>query len=246
MEAARFGGEKVVNNVLSPASWCRRSHPARLCRFAVFLIHPSLLLSSAVSVFFSFFSLCLLRVALCFLRVALLASVLSPCPSLCVGGGGVSCVALRAQLGRLGGSRWGWVLQNKIKFPCHTNQRSLVADIALNNLISLVTPLCLSSILWVWFFDLASNGCSLFCVFQVVLSFQVVLVVIIIIISIVTNCSPASSLKRHYSPSPFRALVSRQYGNQHHHLDVLYTIIQTNVLSLAQRVLCKPLLAPQL
>ena len=26
-----------------------------------------------------------------------------------------SCVALRAQLGRLGGSRWGWVLQ--IKFP---------------------------------------------------------------------------------------------------------------------------------
>ena len=117
------GARRSLTNVLSPTSWCRRSHPARLCRFAVFLIHPSLLLSSAVSVFFSFFSLCLLRVALCFLRVALLASVLSPCPSLCVGGGGVSCVALRAQLGRLGGSRWGWVLQ--IKFPCHTNRRSL-------------------------------------------------------------------------------------------------------------------------
>ena len=31
---------------------------------------------------------------------------------------GVSCVAYRVQLGRVGGSRWGWVLQ--IKFPCHT------------------------------------------------------------------------------------------------------------------------------
>ena len=36
----------------------------------------------------------------------------------CVLGGGVSFVAYRAQLGRVGGSRWGWVLQ--IKFPCHT------------------------------------------------------------------------------------------------------------------------------
>ena len=39
--------------------------------------------------------------------------------NLCVWGGGVSCVAIsyRAQLGRVGGSRWVWVLQ--IKFPCH-------------------------------------------------------------------------------------------------------------------------------
>ena len=36
---------------------------------------------------FSLSSLCLLRVALWLLRVALLASVLSPCPSLCGGGG---------------------------------------------------------------------------------------------------------------------------------------------------------------
>ena len=28
---------------------------------------------------------------------------------------------------------------------------------------------------------------------------------------------PASSLERHYSPSPFRALVSRRYSNEHHH-----------------------------
>ena len=39
-------------------------------------------------------------------------------PFLVCWGGGVSCVAYRAQLGRVGGSRWGWVLQ--IKFPCHT------------------------------------------------------------------------------------------------------------------------------
>ena len=31
------------------------------------------------------------------------------------------CVAYRAQFGRVGDSRWGWVLQ--IKFPCHTTQR---------------------------------------------------------------------------------------------------------------------------
>ena len=32
-------------------------------------------------------------------------------------------ISYRAQLGRLGGSRWGWVLQ--IKLRCHTNHRSL-------------------------------------------------------------------------------------------------------------------------
>ena len=37
---------------------------------------------------------CLLRVALCLLRVALLASVLSPCPSLCVGGVGFHVLLL--------------------------------------------------------------------------------------------------------------------------------------------------------
>ena len=41
-----------------------------------------------------------------------------PCSLLalpCVLGGGVSFVAYRAQLGRLGGSRWGWVLQIKYR-----------------------------------------------------------------------------------------------------------------------------------
>ena len=32
-----------------------------------------------------------------------------------------------------------------------------------------------------------------------------------------TSCFPASSLQRHYSPSPFRALASRQYSTEHHH-----------------------------
>ena len=41
----------------------------------------------------------------------------------CVWGGWVSFVAYRAQLGRVGGSRWGWVLQ--IQIPCHTIQCSL-------------------------------------------------------------------------------------------------------------------------
>ena len=45
---------------------------------------------------------------------------LVPAAFLCVLGGGVSCVAYRAQLGRLGGSRWGWVLQIKIPVPPHT------------------------------------------------------------------------------------------------------------------------------
>ena len=40
--------------------------------------------------------------------------VCRPTVMMCVRGGGVSCVASRAQLGRLGGSRWGWVL--RIKF----------------------------------------------------------------------------------------------------------------------------------
>ena len=39
---------------------------------------------------------------------------------------GFRVFAYRAQLGRLGGSRWGWVLQ--IKFPCHTNQGSLTGQ----------------------------------------------------------------------------------------------------------------------
>ena len=43
--------------------------------------------------------------------------VCRPTVMLCVQRGGVSCVSDRAQLGRLGGSRWGWLLQ--IKFPCH-------------------------------------------------------------------------------------------------------------------------------
>ena len=33
-----------------------------------------------------------------------------PCLPLCVGGVGVPVLAHRAQLGRVGGSRWGWVL----------------------------------------------------------------------------------------------------------------------------------------
>ena len=45
-----------------------------------------------------------------------------PLPSLVCWGGGVSFVAHRAQLGRVGGSRWGWVLQ--IKSPCHKTHPS--------------------------------------------------------------------------------------------------------------------------
>ena len=41
-----------------------------------------------------------------------------PCLSLCVWEVGFR-VLPRAQLGRLGGSRWGWALQ--IKFPCHNS-----------------------------------------------------------------------------------------------------------------------------
>ena len=50
----------------------------------------------------------------------------------CVLGGGVSCVAYRAQLGRLGGSGWGWVLQIKYR-AIQTNVLSF----------SLITPSCL-------------------------------------------------------------------------------------------------------
>ena len=49
--------------------------------------------------------------------------VCRPTVMLCVRGGGVSCVSDRAQLGRLGGSRWGWLLQ--VKFPCHKTHPSL-------------------------------------------------------------------------------------------------------------------------
>ena len=52
--------------------------------------------------------------------------VCRPTVMLCVRRGGVSCVSDRAQLGRLGGSRWGWVLQ--IKFPC---QHSLSLSLSL-------------------------------------------------------------------------------------------------------------------
>ena len=51
-------------------------------RFAVIFSPPYYLASSLTLTS----SLCLLRVALCLPRVALLASALSPCPSLCVGG----------------------------------------------------------------------------------------------------------------------------------------------------------------
>ena len=46
------------------------------------------------------------------------------------------------------------------------------------------------------------------------------------------SCFPASSLKRTYSPSPFRALVSRRYSNKHH-------------LSLANGNIIIPLMATQ-
>ena len=39
-----------------------------------------------------------------------------PCP-LCVEGVGFRVLAHRAQLGRVGGSRWGWVLY--MKYPCN-------------------------------------------------------------------------------------------------------------------------------
>ena len=45
-----------------------------------------------------------------------------PCPSLCVGGGGVLCVAYSAHLGRLGGSRLGLGSLNKI--PCQQDCNS--------------------------------------------------------------------------------------------------------------------------
>ena len=85
-------------------------HSPRLCRFAVFSVKPtsshhqqiscSKACCSEVTVtlvslppFVSQRGLFntssgFLRVALCLPRVALLASALSPCPSLCVGGGG--------------------------------------------------------------------------------------------------------------------------------------------------------------
>ena len=123
MEAERFGGEKVVNQRSLSYLVVQEVTPGSSVSLRGIFdppLPPPLLCCFG---FFSPSSLYLLRVALCFLRVALLASVLSPCPSLCVGGGGVSCVALRAQLGRLGGSRWGWVLQ--IKCRAITNKRSL-------------------------------------------------------------------------------------------------------------------------
>ena len=46
-----------------------------------------------------------------------------PVPYVCWGAE-VSCVAYRAQLGRLGGSRWGWVLQIKCR-AIQTNVLSL-------------------------------------------------------------------------------------------------------------------------
>ena len=50
-------------------------------------------------------------------------------------------------------------------------------------------------------------------------------------------CFPASSLKRHYFPSPFRALVSRHYSDKHHHLaDMVVNII---VISSKPSQLCR-------
>ena len=41
---------------------------------------------------------------------------------------------------------------------------------------------------------------------------------------------PASSPKRTYSPSPFRALVSRRYSNKHHHQTEQWALIYMGLI----------------
>ena len=114
-------------------------------------------------------SLFLLRVTLCLPRVALLASVLSPCPSLCVGGVGFRVlpiepneVAWAAPVG-LGSS-------NKIPVPYKPTSLSTNVSLRLLQIsrirsgymlrpqphpLSSVTPPCSSTMLWVRVFVLA-------------------------------------------------------------------------------------------